>query len=222
MAKIKHRFYFPDMNNIIKKYVKACKDCQSRKHDYGLPKGGLTPIESTEPFQIIGMDFLDRGTQFCSDLAERIYEIMHTKHIKTSPYHPQCNGLAEKQLFAYNTAKQESTRNSPFYLLYGRHPRLPIDNVLNLSSSFDDTKEVQIRFQEARVMVKEFIKDAQARQKRNYDKNHRFIEFNIGAKVLLYRKRRVRGLSEKLINNFYEVIEKFNNAYTIKDIYSAV
>ena len=28
-------------------------------------------------------------------------------------------------LFAYRTAKQSSTKMTPFYLVYGRHPQLP-------------------------------------------------------------------------------------------------
>ena len=35
-------------------------------------------------------------------------------------------------LFAYRSRLQQSTRESPFYLLYGRDPRLPTDEVLNI------------------------------------------------------------------------------------------
>ena len=34
-------------------------------------------------------------------------------------------------LFAYRASVQESTRESPFYLLYGRDPRFPTDSILN-------------------------------------------------------------------------------------------
>ena len=66
----------------------------------------------------------------------------------TTAYHPQTDGLAEcfnrtltdmlvEQsgkdwdthlrfvLFAYQASFQESTKESPFYLLYGRDPKLP-------------------------------------------------------------------------------------------------
>ena len=35
--------------------------------------------------------------------------------------------LFDSVLFAYRTSKQASTQFSPFFLLYGREPRLPIE-----------------------------------------------------------------------------------------------
>jgi hypothetical protein len=74
---------------------------------------------------------------------------MNIKHVTTSPYHPQCNGLTERFnrtlcallekngeyddrwhemltaiIFAYRTSIQSSTGYSPFELLYGRKPSL--------------------------------------------------------------------------------------------------
>ena len=71
----------------------------------------------------------------------------------TSAYHPQSNGLDERFnqtlqrqllkfveseqnswdqcldaiLFSYRVSCQDSTKYSPFFLVYGRHPRLPIE-----------------------------------------------------------------------------------------------
>ena len=38
-------------------------------------------------------------------------------------------------LFAYRTSIQESTKDSPFYLLYGRDARLPSDEIINATVS---------------------------------------------------------------------------------------
>ena len=93
----------------------------------------------------------DKGSNFLSDLMLELCSILEIHKINTSGYHPQTNGLVEKfnstlqsmiakasdknatewdkqlplLLFAYRSVVQESTKESPFFLLYGRDPRLP-------------------------------------------------------------------------------------------------
>ena len=91
----------------------------------------------------------DQGPNFMSTLLEKMYHILQIQHIRTSPYHPQTDGLVERfngtlkamlrkfvsrsqrdwddylpyMLFAYREVPQESTGFSPFELLYGRRVR---------------------------------------------------------------------------------------------------
>ena len=96
----------------------------------------------------------DRGSNF---LAEVVMEVCRLLKVNNLGYHPQTNGLIEKfnctlsymmaksahqngshwdqhllfLLFAYRATVQETTHESPFYLLYGRAPRLHSDSVLH-------------------------------------------------------------------------------------------
>ena len=95
----------------------------------------------------------DQGTNFMSKLLSEVYRLLSVKAIRTSPYHPQTDGLVERfnqtlkamlrkvadddgkdwdrllpyVLFAYREVPQASTGFSPFELLYGRPVRGPLD-----------------------------------------------------------------------------------------------
>ena len=95
----------------------------------------------------------DQGANFTSGLLQEVYRLMGIKPIRTSPYHPQTDGLVERfnhtlksmlrktaseegkdwddllpyLLFAYREVPQASTGFSPFELLYGRPVRGPLD-----------------------------------------------------------------------------------------------
>ena len=95
----------------------------------------------------------DQGSNFTSQLLMELYRLLHIKPIRTSPYHPQTDGLVERfnqtlkamlrrtadeegkdwdrlipyLLFAYREVPQASTGFSPFELLYGRQVRGPLD-----------------------------------------------------------------------------------------------
>ena len=95
----------------------------------------------------------DQGRDFVNSVDSHIFKITGVKHIISLAYHPQMNGLIERfketlqrsllkmveqnenewenyldsVLFSYRTSKQAST---PFFLLYGREPRLPMDLII--------------------------------------------------------------------------------------------
>lgn len=95
----------------------------------------------------------DQGTNFTSSLLKQVYQLLGIRGVKTSPYHPQTDGLVERfnktlksmlrkfvaasgsdwdqwlpfLLFAYREVPQASTGFSPFQLLYGHSVRGPLD-----------------------------------------------------------------------------------------------
>ena len=95
----------------------------------------------------------DRAQAFWGKVMEAVNKIVGIKHIFSSAWHPQTNGLTERfnktlcqtlksycnkrhkdwdvflpyALFAYRTSKQSSTGQTPFFLTYGREARMPLD-----------------------------------------------------------------------------------------------
>ena len=101
----------------------------------------------------------DQGRNFESDLIKELCKIAGVKKLHTTPYHPQGNGQCERfnstlcnmlgtlseeeksdwksylgcKTHAYNCTKHASTTYSPYFLMFGRHLRLPIDVEFALS-----------------------------------------------------------------------------------------
>ncbi len=102
----------------------------------------------------IPMEILtNQGTNFTSRLMKQLHQQLGITAVRTSPYHPQTDGLVERfnqtlksmlrkfvadtgrdwdkwlpfVLFAYREVPQASTGFSPFELLYGWHVQGPLD-----------------------------------------------------------------------------------------------
>ena len=94
-------------------------------------------------------------------------------------------------LFTYRASMQESVKESPFYLLYGRDPRLPttldMDNNAKQEIDVDTYKgEMAINFDEAWDLAQNNIKRAQRHQKAYYDKHSKPPRFKVGDRVFVY------------------------------------
>lgn len=95
----------------------------------------------------------DQGANFESNLMHELCDIMGIAKTRTTAYHPQCDGQVERQnrtlqdmlsafvsdhgddwdewvdpvVFAYNTSRQESIGYSPYEVIFGRVPRMPLE-----------------------------------------------------------------------------------------------
>ncbi len=95
----------------------------------------------------------DRGSHFLNDAIVSLTKLFNINHRKTTPYHPQTNGLTERvnqtlvrilrkividskrdwdrkltaALWAYRTTYKVSTRTTPFSLVFGVEAILPME-----------------------------------------------------------------------------------------------
>ena len=94
-------------------------------------------------------------------------------------------------MHAYNCTKHDSTNYSPFSLLFGRHPRLPIDLLLPTkhSEKLSHTKYVQnwkTTMQEAYKIANQNSQKAHLQNKHQYDKKANFFtQLEKGDRVLV-------------------------------------
>ena len=103
----------------------------------------------------------DQGHNFESDLLKALCEIKQVKKIRTSDYHPQLNGQCEHfnvtlinmldtlpkkpkstwreqvptLVHAYNCTRNNATGFSPYYLIFGQKPHLPIDLIFGTNTA---------------------------------------------------------------------------------------
>ena len=177
----------------------------------------------------------DRGTNFLSDLILELCCIVGMKKINTSGYHPQTDGLVEKfnstilamlakctdgsvaewdkklpfLLFAYRSTIQSSTKESPFFLLYGRDPRLPSGSMLDqtrpeyLVDMEDYRAELLVNLKTARELALVNIKEAQQKQKTAYDHHSSSSVYKVGDRVMVYMPKEVSGKDRKLARPFH-------------------
>ncbi len=143
----------------------------------------------------------DQGRKFCNQVMNRLEELTGFRHLVTSAYHPQPNGLDERlnqtlkaalqklvnerqddwdQLIDnVLTSRQQSTKYTPFFLMCSCEAKLPIDisfvreEETSRELSLNEKVKTMIGIQEKiRAQAKKNIETAQARQKRQYDIKH--------------------------------------------------
>jgi transposase InsO family protein len=154
----------------------------------------------------------DQGSHFLNNLMCALSHLMGYNHIFSSPYHPQTNGVTERfnaslvgqisklqqthhnnwddyvdaVVFAYNTSQHKTTRFSPFELLFGRSPNLPIDTPPRYFN-FDRPNDYLINLQKSLHVYHQHAKNhilAQQRyNKLRYDRNRRNPCYNVGDRV---------------------------------------
>ena len=141
----------------------------------------------------------DRGLPFLAELAHEVYRLLRVRKVDTAGYRPQTNGLVERfnrtlatmlsmyvnskhtdwdvylpyLTFAYNTGVHPGLKETPFFLVHGREPRLPVDvNLLPPDVNCKkDVGEYRQELVEGLRVAKEFSREALQRQQQQREAN---------------------------------------------------
>ena len=167
----------------------------------------------------------DQGKEFENKLFHELEKYFGIKRCRTTPYHPMCNSMVErlnsaviqmlrilseklkykwkdslnKLMHTYNCTKHSITGYSPYFLLFGRNPKLPIDIILredqestneqpNYHNFIQTWKD---RMKETFKIVEENTKKRRTADKRQRDLKATLEPLEVGGRVL------VRNLTER-------------------------
>ena len=105
----------------------------------------------------------------------------------------------------------ESTKFPSYYLVYGRDPILPLDNILKPRRKYLREEEQEIALKDlykSFSVVHKHLKKAKKRQAKYTNKNAKEIKFEVGNPVCFKRHRKQNKVNWQ---PYYRIIEK--NSY---------
>uniref|UniRef100_A0A672M491 Gypsy retrotransposon integrase-like protein 1 n=1 Tax=Sinocyclocheilus grahami TaxID=75366 RepID=A0A672M491_SINGR len=193
----------------------------------------------------------DQGPSFESKLIRELLRVSGVNKSHTTPYHPMGNGSVERfnrtlgnmiralspdvkrdwprrlqtLTFLYNCTTHETTGYAPFYLMFGRVPRLPIDilfrSVLNDSAVTCCDKFVITLvkdLKEALQIAQEHATKEQKRHAELYNRRVKGLDIDIGDQVLLANKteRGKRKVADRWESTVYTVVDRIPDIHTYR------
>uniref|UniRef100_A0A3Q3JNV5 Gypsy retrotransposon integrase-like protein 1 n=1 Tax=Monopterus albus TaxID=43700 RepID=A0A3Q3JNV5_MONAL len=166
----------------------------------------------------------DQGRDFESQTIKELCSLIGAEKVRTTPYHPQGNPverfnrtllsmlgtLEEKDkchwrdfvkplVHAYNCTRNDTTGYSPYELMFGRQPTLPVDLALGINSPNEShgthseyVQNLRQRLQESYALAAENARKSGERNKFRFDSKVRAAELMEGDHVLV-RNVSIRG-----------------------------
>ena len=171
----------------------------------------------------------DQGKNFDSQLFKGMCQLLGIHKTRTTPYHPQSDGLVERfnrtlktllriqmkqvpedmwdeelplLMLAYRSSVQESTRFTPYRLMFGREVRLPVELMFGGTPAPGETHtdyvtHLRERLEGAYRVVRENLHGAVQHQKQHYDRKTTGGRYQVGDPVWLYSPAVSRGQTAK-------------------------
>ena len=156
----------------------------------------------------------DRGRNFEGNIIQELCKLYGVRKTRTTPYHAQGNAQTERfnktlcgliksldrknrsqwpdllphLVFIYNSTPHSVTGFTPYTLMFGREPTVPLDQLINHTHSNWDESVVDRQaklIQEAHRLAKQRLLKAAQASKRRYDKRVHTSPLPVGSRVLL-------------------------------------
>lgn len=194
----------------------------------------------------------DQGRQFESDLVAEVCKLLKICKTRTTPYHPQGDGLVErfnrtlldmlattlkeqptdwedhlrKVCLAYNSSIQSTTGYTPFFLMFGRNVRLPVDLMYgtgkpDVVTYGEYATRLKKSIEAAYLRVRENVSKKHECQKQFYDRKCHGDPFEEGDLVWLHSPVVPRGKSRKFHHPWtgpWRITERLSDVtYRIRD-----
>ncbi|XP_027861115.1 uncharacterized protein LOC114136907 [Xiphophorus couchianus] len=194
----------------------------------------------------------DQGTDFESHTIKELCQITGIQKIRTTPYHPRGNpverfnrtllnmlGTLQKEdkihwkdfvkplVHAYNCTRNDVTGYSPYELMFGRQPRLPVDLAFGLpvsekpsTSHSQYVEKLKSHLKESYKIATENAEKVMWKNKLRFDKQVTAAELSVGDRVLV-RNVKLRGkhkLADRWESDVYIIQKKAGTlpVYTVK------
>jgi len=204
----------------------------------------------------------DQGTDFESELISELMDLLDVHKLRTTPFRPETDGITEKMnrtikemlthyldeylndwddhlqplIFAYNTAEHRMTSYSPFELLYGRQPKIPIDLFYKALQTNETTNEninmdietktnsyanqMKLDFDRVYSIVKQNNQIRMSKAKIYYDRKIRGAQFNVGDAVLIYNPKPKHTKLQRKWDGPYVVKARNNLDYIVQSTHT--
>ena len=161
----------------------------------------------------------DHGANFESRTISELCKLIGIKKSHTTPYHQEGNAGPERfnrtllnmlgtleadqksdwrkyinsLVYYYNCTPSETTKHSPYELLFGRKPKLPIDSAFEQvlentdKAATEYLEDLQEKMQRTHQIVLQHREKAQMKQDKYYNQKAKAVKISVGDKVLVKR-----------------------------------
>ena len=171
----------------------------------------------------------DQGGEFWSDVMADLAKLLEIQTSTITSHRPNSNGVVERVhatlhrmlaklvaanqrdwcemipyvTFAYNTATHSTCKFCPFYLVFLRQPKMPIELQIEqpteaaFQSQDDYVETTSERMRAAYAIVRDHLGASFSRAKKRYDEGVKPVCFQVGNFVWYYIPRNRKGLNKK-------------------------